>query len=105
MQVERKQKETQQMKHTPGPWEARESPRSNDVWYVEGPSEPNGKWLIAEANGRNQTNEANSRLISAAPDLLEALKLIVNLHGGTITVAQMQLAFDAIAKAEGRTHE
>ncbi len=96
------------MAHTPGPWETRESPRNNDVWYVEGPSEPNGKWLVAEANGRNQTNEANARLIAAAPDLLEACKSARDRMWASRSPTSVVIANQcdrAIANAEGRTED
>lgn len=63
------------MSHTPGPWTFR--PGSGLGFYVEGRLEKeNGHWLIAEACGRSNQNEANARLIAAAPDLLSALERI-----------------------------
>lgn len=54
-------------KHTPGPWVAQPDPHSNP-----------GEWVIGVANGPVDyvavCNERDALLISAAPDLLEALQ-------------------------------
>ena len=66
-------------KHTPGPW------RVVDSWtdhMVEG---QNGEEIIWQ-DGPHETptiNEANARLIAAAPDLLEALELY---HAGLVEI-------------------
>ncbi|PWJ80591.1 hypothetical protein C7441_112133 [Pseudaminobacter salicylatoxidans] len=54
-----------------------------------------------EGSGRTDQGEANARLISAAPDLLVALKEAVAFHDGedNETLASWRAA---IAKAEGR---
>jgi len=61
--------------HTPGPWSYREG---GLCWYVEPSS--NSKQCLAEVysklNSRNE-NEANARLIAAAPELLEALEIAI----------------------------
>lgn len=62
-------------KHTPGPWEVRK----------------NEPWVIAKAYGnmksvvhlnlpieQSEEQRANARLIAAAPDLLEALELMLD---------------------------
>lgn len=56
------------MKHTPGPWHL-----STDGFTT----------MITDANGDEVyigANEANARLIAAAPELLEALQDIANHH-------------------------
>lgn len=79
-------------KHTPGPWEF-DGPHHNIIVW----SSPNNRICFMTSDG---PTEANARLIAAAPDLLEALKNIVN----SIEVHDhpaVMMAFDAIAKAEG----
>lgn len=64
------------MSHTPGPWEIQDlAPPIN----IYGPEREDGTrpW-VAECGGdepyNSQTDEANARLIAAAPDLLEACR-------------------------------
>ena len=83
-------------KHTPGPWEARQ----HKIWTQDAPVHiadiiraPDGDW-----------SPANARLIAAAPDLLEALSLLVadiDTQGLNVDPAYRRLACDAIAKAKG----
>ena len=89
-------------KHTPGPWRVE---RQN-------PSPTNGEWMIAGAKpgylaevrdcGSGDV-QANAYLIASAPDLYEALKLVLETHfeGGWPT-ATITVALAVIAKAEGR---
>lgn len=58
--------------HTPGPWTVKASRYVQRQAIVAGAS--CGHDLIAEVMGSNGENEANARLIAAAPDLLAALK-------------------------------
>lgn len=73
------------MNHTPGPWEADYDEYGDEIWYggsgqglwtIKGP----GSCYLAgmagedEEPGSREQAEADARLISAAPDLLEALK-------------------------------
>ncbi len=68
--------------HTPGPWEVRRANRPTDGqfdWAI-GALVNDRQSCIAEAFGRVAVDsypdaEANARLIAAAPDLLEALKI------------------------------
>lgn len=64
---------TQHTPHIPGPW-IREGAKIKAISH--------GKtFTIGQANGRNilkEGNEANARLIAAAPELLAALKLAKN---------------------------
>ena len=100
--------------HTPGPWRVDES-------HING-SINAGKWHVAMANFYNchdeevrvtrEQQEANAQLISAAPDLFEALKKAIDaleraddsfgvpgLHG------IINEADAAIRKAEGEGEE
>jgi hypothetical protein len=65
---------------------------------------PSGIW----ANGPDwPEGEANARLIAAAPDLLEALKELVDYNGGAASALEdeyvMERVSSAIAKAEGQS--
>ena len=100
------------MSHTPGPWETRKkSIKDPWVWYVEAPH-VDSVWPVAEVCGRAEGNEANARLIAAAPELLDAAKLSVLMfkrqahadieqHGDDEHEAWSALE-KAIDKAEGR---
>jgi hypothetical protein len=94
--------------HTPGPWAVR------DHWSDEGAFEVyptrNGKqpkfgeWAaLAEVPEYGEGEaEANALLIAAAPDLLEALKLIASAENSALDLAYCKgIARAAIAKATG----
>ena len=99
---------TEQVKHTPGPWTIeREADRlliRNRVGYF-------GDLLVGGPNpDANAQNEANARLIAAAPDLLEAAKEMVLFYDEMIAAPEfpaedtrwVQPLREAIAKAEAR---
>jgi hypothetical protein len=111
-------------KHTPGPWEAEK--RAGDEWWFGGrdgmeivvrpPSEKFGAVCVIGASSAETENDANARLIAAAPELLEALKAFMALDRSFSTVCDahlkemaakgpmaraVQLARAAIAKATG----
>lgn len=89
--------------HTPGPW------RTGDAWNtIFGP--PNGNpapEIIAKVQ---RGNEANARLLAAAPELLAALKWALgnvasplpSMEGRAEFISQCKTAQAAIAKAEGK---
>lgn len=89
-----------QPKHTPGPWKVTRNNtgvRSVDAHVCR-------VWML-----RNGHGVANARLIAAAPDLLEALKILSDypIAGGyalgpCISECDMKEIRAAIAKAEGR---
>lgn len=95
-------------KHTPGPWTVFK-PASQDVCYEGGecPATIRGAGIhVATMPGErscfSQTAEANARLISSAPELLEALEFLVRLleqEGASEFVLGDARA--AIAKARG----
>jgi hypothetical protein len=60
--------------HTPGPWGYGED--SDNEWYFEAMSNQ-GVQLGWVCPNEESTQEANARLIAAAPDLLDALQEIV----------------------------
>jgi hypothetical protein len=87
-------------KHTPGPWIWADHHRG---LFGAGPDnavlnhEPyEGMWL------GHERKDANARLIAAAPELLEALQMVVRGYGITFQDAAIRdFARDAIAKAIG----
>lgn len=90
------------MKHTPAPWKA--GARS-----VSAPETEDRLGLDVRLYGGNAgDNKANARLIAAAPDMLQALRLIEHAtapshdDGGHHEAAH-EIAVAAIAKAEGRS--
>lgn len=60
------------IKHTPGPWEAREH-SDGSHWFVDWEQGGEGYTLV------DGLSEADARLIAAAPDLLQKLKALVNM--------------------------
>lgn len=96
-------------KHTPGPWlRDRESGFDCDVRAANGrkiasvnvQNQPKSKegWAL-----RKKENEANARLIAAAPELLEALQEIADCGAEAWGEDRpcVRIARDAIAKATG----
>jgi hypothetical protein len=77
--------------HTPGPWEARWSERGQ-YWFIDHEQGGEG-YTLTKLN----CEEADARLISAAPELLEALKNAIEIIEGTGLDASIQRA--AIVKA------
>jgi len=57
-------------------------------------------WIVAEVDHTIQ-DEANAHLIAAAPDMLEALERISNLHPTNCILIEVQHARAAINKAKG----
>lgn len=99
-------------KHTPGPWTTDKA--DHDAPYQDIKIKA-GKhhtvctvWIDdAPVHDFNSLQEANARLIAAAPDLLEALRKVVALwdhhasaHGDGIIYPLHEAARAAIAKAE-----
>ncbi len=81
-------------KHTPGPWEYHIMPLSGYIVFQT--------WDVPTA-GYVKT-EADAQLIAAAPEMLEALKCIVDTVWFDRLDTELILTVEhAIAKAEGRT--
>ena len=117
---------TTELKHTPGPWEL--VPPNH--WYIgsgwgvraktpEGPGWPTpsatGYYAMCTPppHGKEKVREqeANARLIAAAPDLLEALKSLVEYGEGNEDPdvfpeehLRLNSARAAIAKVEGKSN-
>ncbi len=101
-------------KHTPGPWKV-------DVSSLKPDGTPYAYYIIEDAPDWNciastfvDANLANARLIAAAPDVLEALELILPLARGYRPAGQtdtakrtcnswIQAAEAAITKAKGQS--
>jgi hypothetical protein len=96
--------------HTPGPWYLRTNKHKNcdgsawgwlDTQQAGNQRPPSGVDVTWSAG---QTSEANARLIAAAPDLLEALKKMLDSHEDACTgygEGAAEKARAAIAKATG----
>jgi L-alanine-DL-glutamate epimerase-like enolase superfamily enzyme len=101
--------------HTPGPWIGAgpsfgdQFPRYTTEITTEDERYGDGHIQICELpfHHHDEENEANARLIAAAPDLLEALKDIVEFWDSIVptdAVNQMHInARAAIAKATGES--
>ena len=109
------------MNHTPGPW----FQGFSDGRRVVDGNGASVAWTYTARNGRPHSEvKANARLISAAPELLEACKeaMVLGSHGvGSVNTSDdpdckanaernmseciriMRVLSAAIAKAEGRT--
>jgi len=93
-------------KHTPGPWEFGINPRggySNGVVVRPAGEFPHGLWIADCGCEYDEERQANARLISAAPELLE---LIERAHEADcpdedIRTAWWEARAAAIAKATG----
>lgn len=107
-------------KHTPGPWrvtQAWSSLEYSKSFGVEAPTPERPGHPTPSATGyyamacppphgcdpaSRAIQEANARLIAAAPELLETLRLVLN-HDGRLTGGDLATIHAAIAKAEGRS--
>jgi hypothetical protein len=94
-----------ELTHAPGPWTVIECAGLHE-WMVE-----STEWVVAEMCGERERALANAHLIAAAPDLLAALKAIVEVlrveaQGTPLNNRKYDhigiQAHAAIAKAESR---
>lgn len=92
--------------HTPGPWSAHHH-ESTDTYTVHVEGRSWESWGVAHV-GYTKEDDANARLIAAAPELLEALIAVVNMpdYDGSISTSVVRrnakhAARAAIAKATG----
>jgi len=93
-------------KHTPGPWAVNPFRATVDAGSEDGPL-PISMMLWPTDKRSEAETEANARLISAAPELLEALEDLIAEQNGPPLIrdaarwqAVMDKAAVAIAKAE-----
>ena len=86
-------------KHTPGPWKAQES--GSGMLSSTFITDPRGD-IIASMMGSFRDNY-DAELIVAAPEMLEALELVVSTYeAGGWPSATLVVAKAAIAKATGK---
>jgi len=91
-------------KHTPGPWQvtmlhgepARAVTNRDNVLVADCYPDTHEDLQLP------QSYQANARLIAAAPEMLEALHAMLDEHADCKGCDASDLAFAAIAKAEGR---
>lgn len=93
--------------HTPGPWEigrVNSGPVAGAIPITtQGYRETfRDGVLITSVYGSAARSEANAHLIAAAPDMYEALKLVMQHGRIDDSEHRMNLVAAAIAKAEGR---
>lgn len=100
-------------KHSFGPWAAVFEKAGEGGYAPWGIKDADGFWvanILDSGNGQGRHSEACARLIAAAPDLLEALKAIVDkdltffdgcVDRWLISYGQIQFARAAIKKAIG----
>jgi hypothetical protein len=110
--------ETQQVQHTPGPWETSVDRRGPGPYfggaYGDAQTYPYfvtgaDGFMVASVFGDGTRNrgltEANARLIASAPDLLAALEIIEDCCGfaqGDIDTGDYRLAYDKVTEARQR---
>jgi len=91
-------------KHTPGPWNY--GVQQLGHYSILGPLTDNGNWRVVAnttaATEGVQTEEANARLIAAAPELYSACRAMIEVYSGDPDAPACRLMRDALAKAEGR---
>jgi len=92
------------MKHTPGPWTTHldnSDLAMNGIGTVS-VNGPKGIVCCCEESSIEGT-ESNARLIAAAPEMLEALELVLNDNRlmNAMTREQARAILDSVAKARG----
>lgn len=98
-----------QSKHTPGPWIAPDTFLNNQPNRTYLRQKAYGGAVIADLGETSHVNQADARLIAAAPELLEACKALL-MHSGCPTghakadrwAKACAEARAIIAKAEGQ---
>ena len=106
--------EDKKAKHTPGPWRIdivgrHVGIRCGEAFHAGGTLAGGDRWITEVVCSfdvhemSNETSRANARLIAAAPDLLEALKLMMDEHkahwGADLDCYICRSAHAAIARA------
>jgi len=92
-------------KHTPGPWKINQRNSQGDIEIIAPNENYKDGGFIAELSCDDKNTSANARLISAAPELLEACKFVLsNLQVSRLPQfrAETEILAEAIAKAEGK---
>lgn len=85
------------MNHTPGPWHKGETVGLRNIILS-----PKGGMIAKILTKGDSGINANANLISAAPEMLQALEAIVNLPGPPkLSIHVLMLVNQAIKKAKG----
>lgn len=99
----------ERLMHTPKPWRATMYKRGKPSWSVrEGfisiagtydmlPSGHFG-WVFT-SNKKDEVVKANAMLIAAAPDMLDALRILESILTGNVADSIVKVATDAIKRA------
>ncbi len=69
--------------HTPGPWRIERGKKYGDflIWSARGETEVSSHWIATlKCESCPAQEEANARLMAAAPDMLEALEPFVEVY-------------------------
>lgn len=92
-----------EVKHTPGPWTISPSRRS-DNFCIYARDKDYGIGEAWNLSGKPE-NKANARLMAAAPDMLDALKRLIEPTPGVAKLPAWVYGIvkPAIDKAEGRS--
>ena len=86
-------------KHTPGPWRVEQQSYNEHPYGVMAPESAKHDLDLLCEFSPEMTNDANARLIAAAPDLLEALEILVSDHAASLE--DWEAAHAAVKKARG----
>ena len=82
-------------KWTPGPWVA-EPMVGKGAWIGN-----EGAWTALALGETEELARANKHIITAAPDLYDALERVLRYHGASISFDCTRTAERALAKARG----
>ena len=89
------------MSHTPGPWNLHTYEGYSEVNHLE--INANGAFgTICSLSDSNGSSKANASLISAAPEMLEALQNLLPMWESGIDEPWITKAREAIIKATGQ---
>ena len=86
--------------HTPGPWVMLTEPVQGEDWFLVGDDGDEVVANILPGHDSEDSAWANAHLISSAPEMLEALKILARPH--FLAKHEQDLVDKAIAHAEGR---
>jgi hypothetical protein len=83
------------IKHTPGPWAAKQAGNITSPWNVY-PENKSIDFVAGTFGNTAQEQKANAHLISAAPDMFDALQAIVDAFGDqdSFLIDQCKAALD-----------
>ena len=91
-----------QAQHTQGPWEVMAHENGSFTVFEGGHAKNWADWSIAELNFTVQ-DKANAQLIACAPELLEALEILLQETMYKDHPAASERALKVIAKAKGES--